>query len=97
MSLEQKIIDILTANKVPYKAFEHEPVYTNPAMAEALKVAESQTVKSIVAETKEKKMIVIVLPGSERINWKLTASCADTKKISFAKLGILSQPGGGGV
>ena len=40
MTLEEKIVAILEENKTPYEIYEHEPVYTNPAMAEALSVTE---------------------------------------------------------
>ena len=85
MTLEEKIINMLKENKIPYEIFEHEPVYTNPAMAEALGVSESETVKSLVLMTKEKEMVVLVLPGNKRVDWKKAASGVGTKKVSFAK------------
>ena len=44
MNVEEKIIGILDDNKIEYEVFEHEPVYTNPTMAAALNVSESETV-----------------------------------------------------
>ncbi|MDY6823841.1 MAG: YbaK/EbsC family protein [Thermodesulfobacteriota bacterium] len=85
MSLEERIIGILSENNIHYEVFEHEPVFTNPDMAEALSVEEGETVKSIVAETRESRMIVIVLPGDHRIDWKLTARHAGTNKVTFAR------------
>ena len=85
MTLEEKIIDMLEKQKIAYKIVEHEPVYTNPAMAEALEVNESETVKSLVLKTKEGKMIVLVLPGDKKVDWKQAAAGANTKKVSFAK------------
>ena len=85
MTLEEKIIEILEGNKIAYEVFKHEPVYTNPAMAEALNVSEAETVKSLVLNTKEKKMIVLVMPGNKKVNWKAAAAQANTKKVSFAK------------
>ena len=85
MTLEEKIIGLLDEQKIFYEIVEHEPVYTNPAMAEALKVDESETVKSLVLKTKEGKMIVLVLPGNKKVNWKQAAAGAGTKKVSFAK------------
>ena len=70
MNLEEKILALLDEKKIAYEVFEHEPVYTNPAMAEALKVKESETVKSLVLNTKEGRMIVLVLPGDKKVNWK---------------------------
>jgi len=85
MTPEEKIISILKENNIFYEIFEHEPVYTNPAMAEALNVTEAETVKSLVMLTKEKEMIVLVLPGNKKVNWKLAAAGVGTKKVSFAK------------
>ena len=85
MTLEEKIIGMLDQQKIGFEIVEHEPVYTNPAMAEALDVDESQTVKSLVLKTKEGQMIVLVLPGNKKVNWKQAAAGANTKKVSFAK------------
>ncbi|NNK85097.1 MAG: YbaK/EbsC family protein, partial [Desulfobacterales bacterium] len=85
MTLEENIIEILKKNKISYEIFEHEPVFTNPAMAEALSVSEAETVKSLVLMTKEKEMVVLVLPGNKRVDWKKAASGVGTKKVSFAK------------
>lgn len=85
MTIEERITEMLEKNGVDYNLVEHEPVYTNPAMAEALGVAESETVKSLVLATKEGEMIVMVLPGDRKVDWKRTAAAAGTKKVSFAK------------
>jgi Ala-tRNA(Pro) deacylase len=91
MTLEEKIIALLDEKKTPYDIYEHEPVYTNPAMAAALKVTESETVKSLVLKTKEGNMIVLVLPGNKKVNWKQAAAGANTKKVSFAKPDEVTQ------
>jgi Ala-tRNA(Pro) deacylase len=85
MTLEEKILATLEEKKTPYEIYDHEPVYTNPAMAEALNVAEAETVKSLVLKTKENEMIVLVLPGNKKVDWKQAAKSANTKKVSFAK------------
>ena len=85
MTLEEKIIALMDENKIAYQIFEHEPVFTNPAMAEALGVSEAETVKSLVLLTKEKQMVVLVLPGDKKVAWKQAAAGIGTKKVSFAK------------
>ena len=85
MPVEANIIDILKKNKIAYDVVAHEPVYTNPAMAEALGVSEAETVKSLVLLTKEKQMVVLVLPGDKKVDWKKAAAGIGTKKVSFAK------------
>ena len=61
MTLEEKIVQMLEKQGINYEITEHEPVYTNPVMAEVLGVSESQTVKSLVLITKEKKVVVFLL------------------------------------
>jgi Ala-tRNA(Pro) deacylase len=85
MTVEEKIIGILTDNNITYEVFDHEPVYTNPTMAAALNISESETVKSLVVTTKEKEMVVLVMPGDKKVEWKKAAAGVGTKKISFAK------------
>jgi Cys-tRNA(Pro) deacylase len=85
MTLEEKIIATLKAENISFEVVEHEPVYTNPAMAEALNVSESETVKSLVLKTKEGELIVLVLPGHKKVDWKKAAAGAKTRKVFFAK------------
>jgi Ala-tRNA(Pro) deacylase len=85
MPVEANIVDILKKNAIDFEVTEHEPVYTNPTMAEALGVSEAETVKSLVLLTKEKEMVVLVLPGHKKVDWKKAAAGIGTKKVSFAK------------
>jgi Cys-tRNA(Pro) deacylase len=85
MTLEEKIMQTLQDQGIEFEIREHEPVYTNPTMATALGVSEAETVKSLVLTTKEKAMVVLVLPGNKKVDWKAAARTARTKKVSFAK------------
>jgi len=85
MTLEERIQEILKQSGITYEVFAHGPVYTNPAMAENLGVSEAETVKSLVLATREGAMIVMVLPGNRRVDWKAVAGAAGSKKVSFAK------------
>jgi len=85
MNVEEKIRKTMKEQKISVDCIEHEPVYTNPAMAEALGVKESHTVKSLVLKTREGKFVVFVLPGDKKMDWKETARQLNTKKIEFAK------------
>ena len=85
MPVEANIVDILKKNKIAYEVVEHEPVYTNPAMAQALGVSEGDTVKSLVLLTKEKQLVVLVMPGDKKVDWKRAAAGIGTKKVAFAK------------
>ena len=91
MSLEERIRDILGDKGIAYEIHDHEPVYTNPAMAEALGVSEAETVKSLVVKTKEGNLAVVVLPGNARMDWKRAAAGLGTKKVSFAKPEVVSE------
>lgn len=91
MTLEEKIVQMLEKQEIEYEVREHEPVYTNPAMAEALGVSESETVKSLVLTTKEKKVVVFVMPGNKKVDWKEAAKIAGTQKVAFAKPEAVSE------
>jgi Ala-tRNA(Pro) deacylase len=91
MTLEEKIVQKLQDKGIDYEVYEHEPVYTNPTMADALGVTEAETVKSLVLNTKEKNMVVLVMPGNKKVDWKAAAKTANTKKVSFAKPEVVSE------
>lgn len=91
MTLEENIINIMSQKGIEYEIREHEPVYTNPVMAQVLGVSEAETVKSLVLTTKEKAMVVLVMPGDKKVDWKEAAKTANTKKVSFAKPEAVSE------
>lgn len=91
MTLEEKIAAILKKEIVDYQIYEHQPVYTNLAMAEELGVSEAETVKSLVLVTKEKKIVVMVMPGNKKVDWKDAAAKVGSKKVSFAKPDAVSE------
>lgn len=91
MTLEEKIVEMLRDKGIDYEVHEHEPVYTNPVMAEVLGVSEAETVKSLVLTTKEKTMVVLVMPGNKKVDWKAAAKTVNTKKVSFAKPEAVSE------
>jgi Cys-tRNA(Pro) deacylase len=91
MTLEEKIQKILSEKKIDYEVFDHEPVYTNPAMSQALSVSEAETVKTLVLATKEGGIIAVVLPGDRRVDWKAVARAAQSRKVSFAKADVVLE------
>ena len=84
-AVEDNIIGILKQHKVDYDVVEHEPVYTNPTMAVALGVGESETVKSLVLMTREKEMVVLVLPGDKKVDWKKRPLASAPRKSPLPK------------
>jgi prolyl-tRNA editing enzyme YbaK/EbsC (Cys-tRNA(Pro) deacylase) len=86
MTTEENIISILNTHNIAYEIFDHEPVYTNPTMALALNVSESETVKSLVLMTKESQMVVLVLPGNQRSNGRKPPQVSELKKSLLPNL-----------
>ncbi|MDZ7762034.1 MAG: YbaK/EbsC family protein [Desulfovermiculus sp.] len=91
MTLEEHIQKILEEKSIHYEVFHHEPVYTNPTMAEALGVTEAETIKSLVVKTKEGTLAVAVMPGDAKLDWKRTAAGLGAKKVSFAKPDVVAK------
>ncbi|MFH0965416.1 MAG: YbaK/EbsC family protein [Planctomycetota bacterium] len=83
-SLEDRIRHVLAEHNVPFEAFEHPPVYTNPTMADALGVKPADTIKNICMVTKEGEAILVLVPGDARIDSKKIAAAAGTSRVSFA-------------
>ena len=83
-SLLDRIRGILEENGIPFEVFEHEAVYTNPTMAEALGVKAGDTIKNICMVTKEGEAILVLVPGDARIDTKKICAAAGTSRVSFA-------------
>ncbi len=83
--LEQKILALLKEQNVPFSVIEHEAVYTNPTMAEKLGVPVGDTVKNLMLETAEGRVIQVILPGDMRFDARKLAEAAGTRKVGFAK------------
>jgi len=92
--LEQKILGILEEQAVPYEVVEHDPVYTNPQMAEKLGTDEGKTVKNLMLETNDGRIILVVLPGDKRFDAKQLAAKANAKKVSFARPEVVLETAG---
>ncbi len=84
-SLEDKIMGILRERQVPREVIEHDPVYTNPEMAERLGVSVAETVKNLMLTTADNRTILVVLPGDKRFDAKRVAKKAGTRSVTFAK------------
>jgi len=84
-SPEENIFALLKERQTPHEVIEHNPVYTNATMAEALGVSLADTVKNIMLETTEGEIILVVLPGDQRFDSKRLAAKVGTKRVTFAK------------
>lgn len=76
---------ILEDGGIPHEVVEHDAVHTNPVMAEKIGVPLGETVKNLMLETADGRIIQVVLPGDKRFDAKRVAKKADTKKVGFAK------------
>ena len=84
-SPEENIMTMLKDRQVPHEVIEHKPVMNNVATAEALGVPLGDTVKSLMLETTEGEIILVVLPGDQRFDSKRLTAKAGTKRVVFAK------------
>ena len=84
-ALEEKIMAILRQEQIPHEVVEHDPVYTNPEMAEKLGVEVSETVKNLMLKTDDGRIIQVVLSGEKRFDGKRVARKVGTKSVTFAK------------
>jgi len=82
--LESRIMRILDEMKIPYEVIEHEPVMTNPEMAQRLGVPLGDTVKNLMLTTADGRVIQVVLPGDKRFDSKAVARKVGTKSVTFA-------------
>ena len=84
-SPEENIMTMLKDRQVPHEVIEHKPVANNVATAEALGVSLGDTVKSLMLETTEGEIILVVVPGDQRFDSKRLTAKAGTKRVVFAK------------
>jgi len=84
-SPEENIIALLKDRQVPHDVVEHKPVTNNAGTAEALGVTLGDTVKSLMLETAEGEIIVVVVPGDQRFDSKRLTAKVGTKRVIFAK------------
>ncbi len=84
MAVFEKILELLDNNHIKFSVFEHEPVFTS---VEAAKVRDDAKLKQgakaliMLADTKP---IMIVLPGSHRVNSKLFKQLFSIKDLRMA-------------
>jgi len=83
--VERRIMTILNERKVPYEVVEHEPVYTNPTMAEKIGCEVGQTVKNLMLQTSDGRILQALLPGDKRLDSKRVAAKAGARSVTFAK------------
>ena len=84
-SPEVNITTLLKDRQIAHEVIDHKEVTNNAGTAEALGVALADTVKSLMLETVEGEVIVVVVAGDQRYDSKRLMAKAGTKRVSFAK------------
>ncbi len=75
---------ILRERGIEHQTVEHEPVYTNPDMAEKLGVSAGDTLKNLMLRSDKGETILLLLPGDTRFDGKRVATSVGAR-VSFAK------------
>jgi len=78
------IRELFSRHGVPFTEIEHEPVLTSADAARVRGVSPDIGAKSLLLKTAEGPFVLAVLPGSARLDVKLLAQAAGTKKVRFA-------------
>lgn len=71
----EEIISLLKKNNITYQLYEHEPVYTSKDAAKILALV-------LLAD---KKPVLLVLPGTKKVDIKKFEKDFSVKDLSFAK------------
>jgi len=82
--LQLKLIkSLLDSNKVEYKIFEHEPIFTTKK-AKLQQPHDNYAIKSILLKTKEKKFVLALVSVNRKIDLKKLARTIGTKDLTLA-------------
>ena len=82
--IEEKILSSLKAQGVAFEVFEHDPVYTCPQMAKFLKTDEAHIAKSMVARKSDGALLLAVLPGNKKIDFRRLGTITKSAPVSLA-------------
>ena len=84
-NVTKNIIRILEENKMEYKLFEHEPVYTSEQAAQVRGVSVKTGVKALVLKTKEGNFVLALVRADKRADLKVVAAAHGTKNVRLAR------------
>ena len=86
MKVEDKIIEILKQNNIPFELMEHEKVYTAQVAAKVANHTLDEGIKSMVLRRKpQKDFILVCIPGSKRLDSKKIMKLVGARKITNPK------------
>ncbi len=83
LSVFDRIIKLMTINKVPYKLFEHEEVKTSEEAAAVRQTPLSSGAKSLVLMA-DKKPIMVVLSADKKVDFKKIKELKNIKDLRMA-------------
>jgi len=83
MNPYQEIIKTLKANSVKFEELEHEPVFTSEQAARVRGLSLDSGAKSLLLKA-DNDFILVVLPGSRKINSKKLKTKLAVKNLRFA-------------
>ncbi|MBQ6583301.1 MAG: prolyl-tRNA synthetase associated domain-containing protein [Mogibacterium sp.] len=82
---KQQVYDLLNEKGIPYKAIEHEAVYTMEGVAALDLPEEGNIAKNLfLRDGKKKNYFIIVVAGEERMNLKALGEQLGVRGLSFA-------------
>lgn len=81
---KSRIMTILRERGIGSEAVEHEPVYTNPDMADKIGVSVGDTLKNLMLRSDKGETILLLLPGDKRFDGKTVAKSVGAR-VSFEK------------
>jgi Ala-tRNA(Pro) deacylase len=85
VSVFENILEALNGAGVEYELFEHKPVYTCEAAAKAVPLKPGEVgLKSMSLKAKN-KLILVILPGEKRVDYKKIQALEGTSEVSMAK------------
>lgn len=79
------LLDLLNSHAIPYKLYEHPPVYTSQEAA-AIRgdVTEHQGAKAMVLEVNGKDLILYILPGDQRADLNALKIFLNARRVAIA-------------
>jgi Cys-tRNA(Pro) deacylase len=89
--IEKKIKKLLGDQRIEFKEFSHEAVYTCEVAEKVRKRLEDDEgykntgIKNLLLETEERQFILSLNPGNKRVNTKKIAKLEKTSRIRLAK------------
>ena len=78
-----KILELLQSHRVKFEKIEHEPVYTSEQAAAVRGISLESGAKSLLLKAKG-GFVLVVVPGSKRIDSKKIKKILQVKDIRFA-------------